>query len=155
MSPDKDKYLVKAYPKIFRDRYEDMKKTAMCWGFDCNDGWFEIIDKLCDDIQNYLDKNPDVEQVVAQQVKEKFGGLSFYYKGGDVFIFELTKEAMGRSYKTCEFCGSTQNLGRTKEWIYTICKHCYDNTKDFRIKNLTWRSNGESELINNVMKSEN
>jgi hypothetical protein len=42
-----DKYLVKKYAPMFRNRYGDMRTTAMCWGFECGDGWFNIIDTLC------------------------------------------------------------------------------------------------------------
>ena len=52
-----DKYLVKKYPKIFVDRYENMQKTAMCWGFEHGDGWFWLLDQLCDSIQSYIDSN--------------------------------------------------------------------------------------------------
>jgi hypothetical protein len=42
-----DRYLVKKYAPMFRDRYGDMRTTAMCWGFDVGDGWFNIINTLC------------------------------------------------------------------------------------------------------------
>ncbi len=42
-----DRYLVKKYAPMFRDRYGDMRTTAMCWGFEVGDGWFNIIDTLC------------------------------------------------------------------------------------------------------------
>jgi len=42
-----DMYLVKKYAPMFRDRYGDMRTTAMCWGFDVGSGWFNIINTLC------------------------------------------------------------------------------------------------------------
>lgn len=42
-----DKYLVTKYAPMFRDRYSDMRITAMCWGFEVGDGWFDIINTLC------------------------------------------------------------------------------------------------------------
>ena len=48
MREELDKKLVEKYPEIFRDRYGDMRTTAMCWGFECGDGWYNIIDTLCD-----------------------------------------------------------------------------------------------------------
>jgi hypothetical protein len=41
-----DKYLVRKYAPLYRNRYGDMKSTAMCWGFECGDGWFNIINNL-------------------------------------------------------------------------------------------------------------
>jgi len=155
MTEKLDNYLVKKYPKIFIDRYEGMTKTAMCWGFEHGDGWFWILDQLCYSIQNYIDNNNEyrsddkkISQVVATQVKEKFGTLSFYFNGGDEQIDGMVRFAENMSANTCEFCGSTENIGFTKGWISTICKSCYDNSDD-RIKNRIW-----SEHKNNLSYSD-
>ena len=67
MSPELDKKLCEKYPQLFMDRHADMKYTAMCWGFDCDDGWFNIIDTLCNEIMQVCgDEIP-----LATQVKEK------------------------------------------------------------------------------------
>jgi len=42
-----DEALCAKYPLIFKDRNENMMHTAMCWGFECGDGWYNIIDTLC------------------------------------------------------------------------------------------------------------
>ena len=48
-----DRYLVRKYAPLYRDRYGDMRTTSMCWGFEVGDGWFNIINELsrllCDD----------------------------------------------------------------------------------------------------------
>jgi hypothetical protein len=139
MSPEKDKELCEKYPKIFRDRNADMSTTAMCWGFDCGDGWYNIIDKLCGNIQSHIDWRiksrktlletnphnfpvpPEIPQVVAVQVKEKFGGLRFYYNGGDEYISGLTAMAASMSYVTCEECGKP-GKPNSDGWIRTTCE---------------------------------
>lgn len=123
MRKELDNILVEKYPKIFADRYEDMTKTAMCWGFDCDDGWFWLIDSLCSSIQSYIDNN-NKPQVVATQVKEKWGGLSFYFIGGDNYTDGMVWLAEHQSYKICEKCGSTENVTQTKGWIKTLCNNC-------------------------------
>lgn len=178
MKEELDKLLCEKYPKIFANRYGDMRETAMCWGFECGDGWFNIIDKLCANIQNHIDwrersrqfaleyndalrkaldgDNTDlikyyannkketewivkrvaqdiewkqfrkveeeIPQVVASQVKEKFGGLRFYYDGGDDYISGLSSMAESMSYVTCERCG---NPGKPNDegWIQTLCEN--------------------------------
>ena len=35
------------YPSIFGDKDKPMTETAMCWGLECGDGWYDIIDTLC------------------------------------------------------------------------------------------------------------
>jgi len=42
-----DEALCAKYPLIFKGRHADMRTTAMCWGLDCGDGWYNIIDVLC------------------------------------------------------------------------------------------------------------
>lgn len=55
MKKELDELLCKKYPKIFRDRHAPMTVTCMCWGFECGDGWFNIIDALCVNIQGHID----------------------------------------------------------------------------------------------------
>jgi hypothetical protein len=47
MRRELDEALCAKYPLIFKDRNENMQNTAMCWGFECGDGWYNIIDTLC------------------------------------------------------------------------------------------------------------
>jgi len=127
MNRSLDEKLCSSYPQIFRDRNGDMKTTAMCWGFDCGDGWYWLIDNLCSCIQKYIDENKHlkIQQVVATQVKEKFGGLRFYYRGGDKIIDGMVWLAESLSYSICEECGSTENVTQSKgNWIYTRCEKC-------------------------------
>lgn len=46
MTPELDKKLVKRFPVLYQDRNSPMTQTCMCWGFDCGDGWFEILWQL-------------------------------------------------------------------------------------------------------------
>ena len=149
MNSKLDNYLVTKYPKIFINRYSDMKSTAMCWGFEHNDGWFWILDQLCDSIQSYIDINnkykeeDKISQVVVDQVKEKFGILNFYYHGGDSHIRGMVSLAESMSANTCEFCGSIENVGRTSGWISTICEECYSSSEP-RISQRPWKKNENS-----------
>lgn len=55
MRKELDELLCSRYPKLFRDRHAPMQQTCMCWGFDCGDGWFDVIDVLCSNIQSHID----------------------------------------------------------------------------------------------------
>lgn len=138
MKKELDQLLCDRYPKIFADRHGSATETLMCWGFECGDGWFNIIDKLCANIQNHIDwRNksrerllesnphnvpilPEIPQVVAVQVKEKFGTLRFYYDGGDDYIRGLAAMADSMSAVTCEECGKP-GTRRGRNWLYTAC----------------------------------
>jgi hypothetical protein len=69
--------LVKKYPTMFKDYRGDMRQTCMAWGFECGNGWYDLIDKMCADVTKLLGNSG--QEVIAEQVKEKFGGLRFYY----------------------------------------------------------------------------
>jgi hypothetical protein len=134
MKQELDKLLCEKYPKMMVNRNAPMTETCMCWGFDCGDGWFNILDQLMGNIQNHIDWNnknfekgyaqyKQVPQVTLNQVKEKFGTLRFYYTGGDDVIDGMVRMAESMSGVTCEECGvpaKTHGPG----WIRTICKPC-------------------------------
>ena len=134
MKKELDQRLCEKYPKIFANRHAPMTETAMCWGFECGDGWYNIIDHLCANIQHYTDWNNEnhakgykqykqVPQIVAVQVKEKFGTLRFYTDGGDDYINGMIRMAESMSAVTCEECGSPGQQ-RHGGWIRTLCdKH--------------------------------
>jgi len=107
------------------NRHKDMQETAMCWGFDCGDGWFNILNQLMGNIQHHIDWKNRKEEVVAQvtldQVKEKFGTLRFYYTGGDDVIDGMVRMAEAMSGTTCETCGSPGQR-RGGGWVTTLCK---------------------------------
>lgn len=48
--------LFEKYPKIFAQKDLPATQTAMCWGITCGDGWYDIIDTLCETIQNRIDE---------------------------------------------------------------------------------------------------
>lgn len=137
MNKQLDEILCQKYPKIFRDRAGDPRQTLMCFGFEHADGWFNIIDSLCNTIQSHvnwkrkLDGNKELSdeefdeqhQVVAVQVKEKWGGLRFYINGGDDYVQGAIDIAESLSYRTCEVCGSPGKK-RGGGWIRTLCDTC-------------------------------
>lgn len=63
---------------------------------------------------------PKVDWIRVEQIKEKFGGLRFYYQGGDDEISGMVRMAELWAGRSCETCG---NLGerRSGGWIRTLC----------------------------------
>jgi hypothetical protein len=55
MKQELDKLLCEKYPKIMVNRNKPMIETCMCWGFDCGDGWYNILDQLMSNIQHHID----------------------------------------------------------------------------------------------------
>jgi hypothetical protein len=55
MKQELDKLLCEKYPKMMVNRNKNMQETCMCWGFECGDGWFNILDQLMGNIQHHID----------------------------------------------------------------------------------------------------
>ena len=144
MKQELDAQLCERYPKMMVNRNKSMMETTMYWGFECGDGWFNIIDQLMGNIQHHIDWKErqrevairfnskaasgemrevpeEISQVTVDQVKEKFGTLRFYYTGGDDYIDGLVSMAESMSGVTCETCG---NPGKSTGggWIKTVCE---------------------------------
>ncbi len=112
------KRMEERFPKMFGDQYG---------GFAVGSGWWPILEILCANIQSHIDwrvkQGKDCPQVVIEQIKEKFGGLRFYYSGGDEEISGMVRMAESFADSLCEECGG---IGKRRNggWIRTLCdKH--------------------------------
>ena len=123
MTDEFEKY--DAFEKHMTEQFSQMF-TEPYGGFCCGEGWWPIIAELCSQIQNHINwKNRQLEivpQVVVGQIKEKFGGLRFYYSGGDDEISGMVRMAEAWANNTCETCGAPGKR-RDGGWIKTLCDH--------------------------------
>ena len=83
------------------------------FGVECGRGWSWIVTGL---LQAALD-----EGVIPTQVKEKFGGLRFYYYGGSEKFEKLVEFAEALAEKTCEVCGEPGQMMYDGYWQQTLC----------------------------------
>lgn len=54
MKKELDYFLVKRFPNIFKNRYASASESCMSWGFECDDGWFQILYQACSLIENHI-----------------------------------------------------------------------------------------------------
>lgn len=118
-----ERALLKKYPMIFS--VADLSRELdMPWGIECGDGWYPILEKLCQEIRGRVVKH-HAQQVRFNQIKEKFGELRIYYSGCDLHVEELIDRAVIASKSTCELCGTQGASQRTRHgWIKTMCADC-------------------------------
>lgn len=115
------------FPNLYRGRNESITQNLMPFGFECGDGWFNLIYELSEKVSKL---DPECKAV---QVKEKFGGLRFYTAATSKEVYDLISEYETRSYRTCEDCGDTKTAKpRDGGWIRTQCNKCYKEDKDYR-----------------------
>ena len=110
---------------------------------DCYDGWYTILETLLENLK-YMD---EVELRIVQ-IKQKLGGLRVYVRFPENTseeikgqIFGLTQMSEGMSYKTCEYCGTTKNVGKSYGYIVTCCEDCFN-------KGLTKQNEWSNEITN-------
>ena len=146
MTPELDQHIREKYPLIFSERCEmsigdgwfyiidalcaniqsridnvaDQRKWAIKWNNDVNDPDYDWSDKSSFIKREEREVPELLDQVVATQIKEKFGTLRFYYHGGDEYIRGLDAMAESMSAVTCEDCGKPGKR-RSGGWVRTLC----------------------------------
>ena len=63
MNQELQKKLFEKYPEIFVQKDYTIQQSAMPFGIECGDGWYNIIDTLCWHIQQEVDRpHEDIEK---------------------------------------------------------------------------------------------
>lgn len=116
--------LFKRFPELYRGKSESMQHNLMCFGFECCDGWFELLFELSSQIDGLAKEAGLTGEAYpkAAQVKEKFGGLRFYLDGGTDKMFDAIDKAEAASYSLCEVCGKPAERANIRGWVSTLCK---------------------------------
>ncbi len=99
----------------------------------CGDGWKKII-RNTDEKLKYIDP----EYTIAQ-IKEKFGGLRYYYDNSFESYDDIRREIMDdivraaehEASRTCELCGANKPSDKVeirvhKYWCFGYCQPCAD-----------------------------
>lgn len=141
MNLENTQKLIEAGPKLFstlqieKEKMQDSiagKPTTpfmpIAFGFDCDDGWFDLLLECVIGLEAEINKLPEDAQntITATQVKEKFGTLRFYLSGFTDKMDAIIAEAERKSGVTCEMCGKPGKR-RGRNWISTLCQDCSDN----------------------------
>jgi hypothetical protein len=120
---DKHSYL------LDRVGVSDHRYAFPMFGIECGNGWIDIIDELCCQIEQYCMDNNILPMPEVHQIKEKFAGLRYYLSNEDDNMSHLIRLAEKKSFKTCEICGSTKKVTSGPDtpggyWISTRCGEC-------------------------------
>jgi hypothetical protein len=119
-----DKKLVDSFPLLYGDRHAPMQSTCMCWGFDCGDGWFDIIwnlsSKIEPIIERIIDDNPALSCSVCGCSKECHYACKTRSPGRclSIHIVPESKEKPPGNYRSCfcdEYRGSYPRASQVKQ----------------------------------------
>lgn len=155
MTPAKQEELFVKYPSLFvevlKEKDPEQKPWPIRFGISCSNGWFKIIDELCalisSSLAQFKQRNKTEVGLRVVQIKEKFGGLRFYYTwsaGNDVSDDLLPKIdrlksriegavqlAENLSLFTCELCAAPAEC-TTEGWYHTTCEACVLKNKQHK-----------------------
>lgn len=134
MNEENCKKLTDRFP-MFQSQGVDPRYPFPMFGFECGDGWFQLLWDLCEDLEQlekkFLDSLPEEDKaktlleggwpgLEVHQVKEKFGTLRFYVGAATDEMHDRINEAEKKSAEICEVCGKPGKI-RGRMWIYCAC----------------------------------
>jgi hypothetical protein len=126
--PDQLDKLISNYPIVFKHLDKTISHNLPA-------GWYKIVDKLCSELtpilEEALEESPETPEeplFSVLQVKEKFGGLRFYYmmntKDDELYrrIQTAVDNAEDTSYSTCQITGNIGVLCKDGSHFMTLCE---------------------------------
>ena len=119
MHHEKTERLFQEFPELFQ-------REQLIYGFECQDGWFELIRALAGRIREYQAQYPDLENFEIVQVTQKMGEIQFYIRGGDEVIQNLIRETEQKSRSICELDGEPAAglFVCAPYWFRYLCEKC-------------------------------
>ncbi len=118
MNKELEQKFIERFPSFFQDMYGHESLTCMHWGIATGDGWYELLWKLCIDIEA---TNPPKE-FKFEQIKEKFGQLRIYTWEDTEEIEQLIIKAEEDSAHICEVCGNPGKIQTDRVWLQALCE---------------------------------
>lgn len=125
MSPDKVRALQALSPRLFRE--------VARGGISCGDGWFEILRRFAEALEQSTPLDQALPQVV--QIKQKFGDMRIYVVNPSVdgrpqdpeiveTVHTMIQELEEMSHTICETCGRPGELRTDIGWWRVSCDAC-------------------------------
>ncbi len=131
MTPENTEKLYQAFPMLYRGKDKSLQESSMSWGFECDDGWFDLIWKLSHAIEECArcaGLKPDSDRwPEAIQVKQKFGSLRVHLINQTDEMCALINSASDASMTICETCGAiAAQTVVINRWVQALCHQCHE-----------------------------
>jgi len=124
MNDENTKKLLTTYPLLYRNLRE--------WGFECGDGWFDLVWQLSAEIElaarhEGIPESSDSWPAVGV-LKYKLGDLRVQFTAPvSDNIRDLVEKARERSVEICEICAAPCKKAPESEqmqWVEPLCENC-------------------------------
>jgi|GEM_PF-680461 len=156
MKAELQEILYEDYPEIFKDKDLPESESCMYRGIETEDGWYGLINILCEQLQwqTSVNKYP---QVVAEQVKQECGSFNFIFRTEETkespklkqsrtaeYLRGMVHFAESMSKMICEKCGAAGNPYGCAPRMYVRCDDCYEEIAELVNSDTKRRSRKEA-----------
>ena len=119
MHTEKTEILFQKFPDLFQ-------REQLVHGFECQDGWFELIRAFAGRLREYQSQCPKLKNFEIVQVLQKMGTLQVNIRGGDAVIKNMILEAEHESQSICELDGvpAAGLFVCAPFWFRYLCETC-------------------------------
>ena len=144
MNTTKTNKLYESFPALYRERTMTLAQSQMPWGFQCGDGWFNIVWELSEKLNSLALRDDSVEgSLRVNEVRAEEGQLVVGLTNAAPDARDVVEHAQIKSQFTCELCGHAPSYLRKHPDFYqrVVCGRCMKKGKKRSYnKNLKRRS---------------
>ena len=139
MNVELEQKLAKEFPFMLIQKDGNKEGAFNCFNCECDDGWFELIRRMCTEITKEFTERKLTVGFVPSQIKEKYGSLVTYYgiefdEGTEEFTENRVKQAVAAitdkyekiSATVCERCGGEARKWDDISWLRTLCNEHHE-----------------------------
>lgn len=105
-------------------KYPFYTKNYSHFPFECEDGWFDMLDKMSQEIQDIIEET-GFDTFSVFQVKEKYATLRYYPLSTLPEIDVIIDRYEEISGTICEVCGEKGEIRKKGFWYKTLCDKDY------------------------------
>lgn len=132
MKVELQKELHSRYKKLlnhsrYRDLPRHLNKTIIQYGFECGDGWFNVVNDFLSAIEKVCQNHDSKPLILRISVKNGKLNLSYLYTDItelDDRIDEIATFYINRSKTTCENCGTFAEITEIRDSKKSLCEDC-------------------------------
>ena len=106
MDSHKTNQLYERFPHLYRERTAALESSAMPWGFQCENGWYNIIFEMSKKIEKI---SPEGEHAPAISLVSRHDDGTLYVAVSNITprVADIVMNVREQSRLTCEFCAYT------------------------------------------------
>ena len=124
--------IVEQFPELCKKYRGDSMETCFHWGFECQNGWADLIQETFESLNNLrLESGKDFW---VEQIKQRYGRLIIHLDGEDKEdineaidkAYQIVSEVSKKSELISELSGKPGKLRIFKSWLITLTDEEYE-----------------------------